>query len=294
MNEVYQIFLEFSKNNKIFDKESILKIINIIKERYELNNYLLEINIQDKNPYHELGLSSANYDMYNYDLNIYMLDLQEYIKNKFYSYGLIFTEEEYPYFKNIIILYVLFHELEHVIQVKLMKESNNTTSNILRMTEDIGIYEDSFIENLYKSGLKEKEIKEFYNKRQILYAQNYRDCPMERFADINACIKLKYIVDLNGNLLNIKDFLQTMIYYYMIRSYSDKPSPTISYLNNTGNSRKLKEFTWYNENNEICFENCEKQFSLNDRICFGFPISREEYSFITTIMDTNDVLRKVR
>lgn len=296
MNEVYKLFEEYSQNNKLFCKKAITKIINIIKERYELEQYLEEISIEERNPnYKELGKSCGGYDMYNHTMYIYTRDLKARVKSKLYQYGLVIDPKEYIYFENVYILYVLFHELEHVIQVKQMKESNNVTSDILRITEKIEIYEDDFIENLYKQGLSTEQVRDYFQKRQDIYHANYGDCPMERFADINACIKLKYLVDLNGSLNSISNFLQTLIYFFMIRAYKNRDSsPTLRYITNIGEKSQLNKFDWYDEDKDKCLLNCQTEYAINDRVCYGFPISDEEYQFITDIMDQHDILRKVR
>lgn len=62
-----------------------------------------------------------------------------------------------------------------------------------------------------------------------------------------------------------------------LEGYNASLSPTITYLRKLGLDRELRDFEWYDENDSRCLKKSQDIYSLETRLQYGLPISKEEY-----------------
>lgn len=248
MENILKIIYDKSINNKVLELKDIDKILELLVVNKCLNDYILNINIQ---PIRSNNL--ASYSSYTKNITIYTKVIEQMIKN-IEKNILIASDLEISMYKNLSILQVLLHEVEHANQQKIAYNENSLEALIIRMSY---LIHGAYGEKLY----------EF--------------CPEERFAEIKSFEDLLLMINyLNKKLNNLSEILNTEKLQRLLRGYH--------YINGCIDAPLITYFTIGKRADLLnCFDlNTDL---LNERMKFGFPISIDEYgiSMRTLVLSLN-------
>lgn len=241
MGNILKIIYDRTINNTILNLKDIEKILELLVIDRCLNNYILNIDIQQTR-----SNNLASYSSYTKEITIYIEMIEQMVKNIEKSI-LDINIFEIMLYKNLSILQVLLHEVEHANQQKIAYNENNLEAFILRLS--------FLVSSEYDDKL-------------------YECCPEERLAEIKS---FGQIIDLMGclniPLIVLPKILETEEKMRLLRGYHYRNLmvnvPLIDYFN-LGDKGEILE----------CFDFLEMshgQYSLNERLTFGFPISIDEY-----------------
>lgn len=169
LEELAKLVIEYSHEQKNIDDSFIKKVIIIANKYYLLNDYINDVVVFKK-----YWNASASYGLDNKFIIANIHSINKSIEK---------LENEFPclkktqLFKYLYCVQILFHEIEHVKQQRIVEKIDDIESEILR-AEFMPFYKakDATI------------IKRFfeYRKQTKLYHQFYIFSPSERLAQINS------------------------------------------------------------------------------------------------------------
>ena len=242
MEAVLRLIYDRTINNKILNLKDIEKIIELLVINKQLNNYIINMNTQ-------LIRSNklASYSINTKSITIYIRTIEEMVKNIENNIVNIDNFEIFLY-KNLSILQVILHEVEHANQQKIAYSENSLEAFIIRLSY---------------------QVNDKYN--ELLYEYN----PEERLAEIKSFEQLIALINyISKKMIAIPEILETEKKLRMLGGYHYKKStiniPLVDYFT----FGKWKEFL-------KCFDFSSetlKKYTLNKRLKYGFPISIDEYS----------------
>lgn len=277
MDEFINVLLK-KYDNKLYDTRFIEDFLSFAIKYYDLSEWVKQVNIRLFNDPGERYLAVYNY--VKKDITVYKSTLKEFIEEK----------GESILYKNIYLIQILLHELEHAAQNKLVYTSDTIEAQILKysMTRD----ERDFI-NKRDYDLKIANYLNYLNifylinlRRVILKNKNYyiRDtyisAPEERLAQYKSygrllkALKTSNIPSYIYNKIELNNLHSNFNAYISIDS--EYASPTVKYLTALKYDKQLNQFDWYDKDKEICFEKSKSLYNFEDRLALGLPISKEE------------------
>ena len=249
MENILKIIYDKSVNDRILDLEDIEKILEILVIDNDLNDYILNLNFQP------IGSNNlASYSSKKRNITVYIKTINEMIKN-IEENILNVSNLEKTLYKNLSILQIILHEVEHVKQEKKLYLGSNLETFILRISR---LIYSKDIEKLYEYS------------------------PNERFAEIKSFEQIiKLLYELKSNIENLQNILsieklQRLLRGYHYSNYSVN-SPLITYFKLGNNEKLLSSFEWYNIKYEVTINKVVSLYSLNERLKYGFPITTNEY-----------------
>lgn len=236
MENILKIIYDKSIKNKILDINDINKILELLVVNKNLNDYISNICIQ---PIRSNNL--ASYSSYTKDITIYTKVIDIMIEN-IEKTILIANDFEISLYKNLSILQVILHEVEHAYQQKIAFTENNLESFIIRMS--------FLIPNAYEEPL-------------------YEYCPEERLAEIKSyqdiLTTLQY---LKNKPLELFDLLNTEKLQRLLRGY---------HYNNGIIEEPLTKFFVLGNKPELIVGIEPNTDILEERMKYGFSITTDEY-----------------
>lgn len=241
MENILKIIYDKSINNKIIDIKDIDKILDLLINEKQLNNYILNIDVQ---PIRSNNL--ASYSNYSKKITVYYHTIELMLKN-IESNILNIGDFEKILYKNLSLLQVILHEVEHANQEKIAYNENSLEAFIIRLSY---LVKPEYNEKLYEFQPEERlaEIKSYEN---IIQFMNY----------------------FNDNLIFIPELLNMELLRRQLLGYH--------YKNSSINIPIVDFFTLGNKSELLnCIDlssNFLKDYSLNNRFKYGFPISLDEY-----------------
>ena len=254
MEDILKIVYDKSLKYKILDMHDIELVLDHLVINKQLNEYISNVRVQQIR-----SKNLASYSNYTKIITIYsnVIDLMIGNINK----QLIFADDlSKNLYKNLSILQVIMHEVEHANQEKIIRYDNTLESYILRLSELVD--DDS-------------ELYEFK--------------PEERFAEIKSFYEILSLLGiLNMKSLKINELVETDTLQRLLRGYHYKNkmihSPLVTYFENGKKTEILTPLGLDSNNNEVI-----NVFNLNDRLKYGFPITNEEYisSMSSLIINVN-------
>lgn len=251
MESVLKIVYNYSINSKILDIKSIDKIIELLININELNFYISNMQLTQEN-----NKKLASYCNYTKTIIINCNTIEYMLKN-IEENLLISKYFEKIFYKNIAILQVILHELEHAYQEKIIYTENSLEAFLLRISLHVN---NEFREKLYDI------------------------CIEERLAEINSFEKINSMIyPLHSDLPELYDALQIDKLQRLLRGYhyisgEFIESPLINYMKKTNNSIILNVFDWYNNDQKMCLDSVSAKYKIGDRYKYGFPVELEEYA----------------
>ena len=252
--ELLRIIFDYTKQRKLIDRNFLDKFIEIVVDYKNLDDYVKVIIFSEEIQSRDNGIVLASYNhlLKCIRVNYYaVVEYLEHFENK-YCY---FTDFENLFLKNLKIVQLMLHELEHANQFNKCDNGSNYESMILR--------ESLFI------------------AKAELYKKAYKYAPEERLANIISYKEiitiLNFIKDLVPNLLNFENY---KLLDYAVADYqiidSNVMAPTIYYLLIGNLTNSLKKLGLINCDSTIK-QNIENEFDYEKRLSYGLPISYYEY-----------------
>lgn len=243
MENILRIIYDKTLNNRILDLNDIEKILESLVMYKCLNDYILNINVQ-----YIRSNNLASYSPHTKKITLYITVVEQMIKD-IETNILNANDFEIMLYKNLSILQVLLHEVEHANQQKIVYDENSLEALIIKLSH---LVIDNGNEKLY----------EF--------------CPEERLAEIKSYDEIIELIKyLNKELLILPEILNTEKLRRLLRGYHYSNSsitvPIIDYFTFGKKSEVLKVFDLSTD--------VKKKYTLNERLKYGFPISIHEYGY---------------
>lgn len=241
MENILKIVFDKANNNEILDLKDIEKILELLVVEKSLNEYILNIDVQ-------LIRSNnlASYSNYTKKITIYTKTIDQMVKD-IDSNILNISKFETSLYKNLSILQVLLHEIEHANQQKIAYHNNNLEALIIRLSY------------LVNNGYDEKL---------------YEFCPEERLAEIKSFEEINTMISYINNKLDLlPNVIETEKLKRQLRGYHYKNNfvtvPIVEYFTIGSKEKLLETFD--------LSKAALNKYALNDRYKYGFPISNIEY-----------------
>lgn len=280
-DKIARIIFDYTKNNKIADKKFVQDAIEIISNNNDLDNYIDKIEISD---------SKEKFNNYNYLDQILTINIKEtlsYCKNIFLRKKILFI--------NLTVVLTIFHELDHVkLKIDCDINPDSIETIFLKILHEIELpktmskeeyayltYEERVqLENNFKLAILDVE------KRRLCYELYHDMVPSERRAniisniDLDNVMKKLYNTSLKQDELEkirryeLKQFIKKCLYGYKYNYITN--SPSIDYIEKALDTEKLDRIKIYNKDIETFYKNARSNYSLQERILYGLPLSINE------------------
>lgn len=272
MDNVLDILYEYSINHRLLDRKAISRIMDIILKTNNYDNKISYIISKDS----KFDIANWNSDsvLGEFDMKstiyIYYWEILKSIRKKKYlssidrKYEL--SELEIAFKRNLLILETLFHELEHVKQLEIVRNIYNRSIEgkiyqyeINYMHPNIDIFDEGIF-GYYALAVK----------HTLIYNRNYNLSFMERMANIKSLEEIyRLLLKLGNDYSKLYTIQGKIIDYYITREYENGLiGPTTKFITNLG-------YTSYFTKDDLL--NIIKKLNLDDRIRYGFTITEEEY-----------------
>lgn len=268
MKNISEIVDDYNRKNKLVDKSFVDSICINYVNTHNLNKYLRDVYVTNRS----LKYGHGVYNSFDKTLTIQLKDeLPIELQSKL-------GDEATPYY-NLFVLRLLFHELEHVRQEKLMYEDDSSLESLLIKLNNYLFLKSEFNDNNIIDRIKDRieliSYFKYYRKYQY-YA------PIERMADIKAYQDLKETMDdsqieiaskvhTEFNRDNDLDLNATIKSGYRLIGNKTN-SPSLDYLKNI---RFLKDIL-----DERRIIEKSKDLDLKERLYLGLSISKDEFDKI--------------
>jgi len=247
MEKILQLIYDKSINNKTLDLNDIEKILELLITNKKLNEYVLNIKEKQRE-----SKKLASYSIETKEITIYSNTI-ELMLNNIEKKIKIDNYFEIELYKNLSILQIVLHEIEHANQQKIMYKENNLEAFILRLSN-------------------------YYDNNSLLYEYS----PAERLAEIKSFEELILLINLIKNKVHqLFPALETEKNHRLLRGYhyqnNNIDSPLITYFCLSNKEHILKAFEWYNDDYNDRLKQVCSLYHLKERLIYGFPITMEEY-----------------
>lgn len=250
MENILKIIYDKSLINKLLDFNDIEKVLELLIINNELNEYILNINVQSIR-----SNNLASYSAYDKSITIYSGMIEFMIQN--IEKNILLTNDfEKMLYKNLSLLQIILHEVEHANQIKIAYTNNSLEALIIRMT---------YLTN--------------YSSQKSLY----ECCPTERFAEIKSYKEIQLLVSyIDKKLIRLQKTIESDELQRLLKGYHYKntnvESPLINYFKLSKKEQILNYFDWYSKKKQETLNSVSSNYNLNDRLKYGFPIDTNEYS----------------
>lgn len=245
--DILNVIHSYVFSNKLPDDKFIDTILNIVVDDV-IAGYIMNVDYDYK------GLLLASYENRILRFNISMITLQ-YIN----LYPVMHNRNKIFFDKRLFILLgvieVIYHELEHVLQVK----------------KNIILPEDNFEKKLIE--ISYTTIRECPN----LYKKDHDLCSIEREANIKSCKKIKDILTLDDLASDkIRKHFNNRYNKQLNKYYSDTDYPLLKFLTATEGKLAYGDIPITSDNTEIILEETKKNLSFDERVLWGLPLDKTE------------------
>lgn len=255
MNEAFRIALSYSRRGKILDEEAIKRIVNVIVQEKGIQKYLKGVYVGETFGTGVVEMFAAA----GYNVKSKLLCIST--RNSTYSCNMMFkdyqegkevSKQEEMLFKNIFLLQILLHELEHVNQKQIKAKGK-------------GIEHD-----LVVLGLKNDNNQSF---------ESYRCDPTERLAEIKAwdaiCTFLEPFKNVYPSLYNyaLEKKKHSITTSYVDEDGYIEEGPTYRFAQLVSSPRKLIISKAIRNIHEL-----EQELTGTEvRLIYGLPVSKTDF-----------------
>lgn len=272
MDNVLDIVYEYSINHRLLDRKAISRILDIILKINEFDDRI-SYRITKDNKFDLTNIFDSNtlgeFDMNSMIYIYYQQMLKGIRKNKHltkFDHYYELNNIDIMFKKNLFILETILHEIEHVKQLKTIKNlfEDSIEAKLYR-------YEYNYLSPCYdffETGFVSFYIEIF--KRELVYQRYYNISFLERMAKINSLEQIyKLLYQLGKDFSRLYGIQRYVINDFMMREYGDSLiGPTIRFMSNIGG---MREFNLQGLPSVI------DKMSTDERIRYGFNITDEEY-----------------
>lgn len=277
-----KLLYDYSINRKTVDEDYIRRVIDTVINGRELVEYVRKYEIVKTFEIQTNEQKNSN-PIATYDgscIKISLEGIEFKIKEAQDTYLHLFPSslEQYQYI-NSVITQIILHELEHANQKKIIQTSHNMEARILLYSYTPSIEENIKIGEIDNFIRENKEYIEYLiQKLQKKIDEFYIYAPQERLAEIRSHQQLIDILNsLERSPNRVIKFLYVGKIDSMFRGYEDGIiSPTIHYLRGIGNGDILEFFNWYDPDEAKAVLKSKQNYSLEERLIYGLPITNEE------------------
>ena len=268
MNYVLEIFMDYTKRNRLLDEVAITRILRALITERNLEGDLSYV-MSDRMP------SDRTLGEYDYVSTIYMYYrmMQNRIQEKAYQTKFDkdydFSSFEVMARKNLFILFTIFHEFGHVDQIHSLHDIYHPS-----LERDLYHYEINFArhhEDVFDVGILRLYLGIL--RRNFKYSRNYKLSFMERMANIQAFEEeLEFLRKIGPECKNVSQVEKEVLDNYMSLQYKDSlEGPTTRFIKHLGYTKKITKEKIAELNQELPFE---------ERFRYGFNLTEEEYQKI--------------
>ena len=272
-NEMLEEVIYYSDKYKYIEKDLIIKIVEDIvnSETDDIKKRFNEVVFDDITWSRDVVCS------YRINMGNIIVDYEKLINQLNQEKSLSFLQA------NLEILINLLHEIEHLKEQDKSKKS--LFESFLHSYSSIEIFDSlaeeklKFFEKILPLDLYQKKLEKISERN---YLKIYNKIPSERIATINSH---KSLFDSLNNYEGFKEkYKKAFIYinkeylnqYYMGYKTNCSNVPLIDYFNFIGMVELLENLDFYSENIRIFKILSSKEFSIEDRMLYGLPITLKE------------------
>ena len=261
MENIIDIIYDYSVRNKLIDKKAIKSIINT-----SINIY--NIDTIDKVMFSNTSLltddfTMAGYDVDNFIIIIYMNAIKKEIQlnSQLTDFKIEDELNKFEMFarKNLHLLHIILHEIEHAKQAKLVRNIHDVSLERKLVHAEFNYANPSIIDPCtYLPSLE--NIKTMV-KNRLLYDTCYDISLMERLADYYSLNDIKNMSKiLSANLYNLQDLI---LIDNLLREYKNElDSPTERFFEKINKSQVLIQSPY---------------LKYEDRLKYGLRLTKNEY-----------------
>lgn len=255
MEEVLDLLCRYSTRRMFIDENFIDELINNFIVEKKLGSYVL-YNAPGKPDKTEL---LGNYDFDQYFVEIYLKNLKEDVELAFD--GILLSDRlsifEQYFYKNVIALETVFHELGHANQNKIRYIGRHgLKTDIIKIGIDL-----------------------FKTKNKKLIDSSYYVSPLERMAETYSYEQLTtFLEPILKEIKGLKNFIECKALEARLKAYDKRlVSPTEKFFEILGEYELWQGFDFYSPDRERTLKNTKKLYSLEERLIMGLPIEQKEY-----------------
>lgn len=255
--EILKLVYDYSINGILADPDFIETLIEIVTNTREQKEYVKavifsnQIRIIKRNK--EVTNIHAGYNRDTGCFTVYFEAIKKLIQ-ELAVYDYLFSNFEQIFYRNLAIMQIILHDLEHVNQYyKIDLDEPDLETRLLKMSL------------CFRTALKRKK-----------YVKYYHQNPAERLAEINSFKMVIKILEPIENLIpNLFQLYQALFANALLKGYSYSAdcslilAPTLEYLKAFACFKKQKD-------SELEKEVANK-YDLNQRMVLGLPISDIEF-----------------
>lgn len=264
MDNILDIVYDYSIRGKMLDEPAVDRIIEIAKNLEHLSN-VSEVEREFSIPYGK-NYTLASFSDDTKSVILYPFALFKHFYTGGYKSSLKLENELNPFErilrKNLHMVFIIFHELEHAYQYKNRKKNNieMELANLeITYIEDMSDRDDGFCVMPAKNKISEKI------KRSKICSRNYSISFIERMANTNAIIKVQEMIkDLDSDKL--EELYDSLLLSLYMSTYIDEyDSPTKRFF------REIKR------NHRFANIIGKYEPSYEDRLKYGLNLTSDEY-----------------
>lgn len=252
MLDIFKLIYENSRSGKLVNKEFIINVIRMETNLKNLREYVQDIKFETV-PQNDNY--TAFYDISKRIITVSLSGIEKMLEDHA-LYLDLFSNGERFFFPNYLVCRTLVHEIGHGHNLKKRLFGTNIDADLLRLAN-------------------EASLGQYYAYYNLDFDERYTSIR----ANMEVLHLLSYIATFAPNLI---DFFKNELLESTILSYERDNnaiiSPTLEYFRIIGVEKYLPMFNWYNKEDfdKMSFQYREN-YSLSDRLLYGFPISKEEY-----------------
>lgn len=278
MKNILDMLIDYSLSRRLIDSFFIDYVIATKKREKNLEDFLNKTNYKI---FKELSFFSAIpllYEDNKRDINVYWLDIYRYLFHLRKNFNK--KRPEYYIARNLFILYLLLHEIEHAYQLKTSLSEHNDFITLLYKTY---FFVSNRAQNIISTESKSLDeindaIEDIETMTQ-LKDRLYDISPIERLANINA---LKEVIEMLANIpkyAKTKELFNYLITKEYLKGYdfhSEVSAPTLKFLLGYQNEP-------WKVQNPFLLETYQNSLSIiqtgkiEECTTLGLPINKEDY-----------------
>ncbi len=278
-NEIFEQFYAVSKNRRIFTEKEVTEIAWQLVQEKKLQEQVKEIKTDGKIRAFSEGV--GEYDHTNKRIILFdkMIAYAAQLEDS-KTFG--FSSDERHFFYNLFLLESIRHEMEHANQAKIIHDHHINTIEVRLLKLCQNHLSQEYVFGCLMKGMSieqiKKDVETKIQNQKAVYKSYYKIAPEERLADYHAMQEcLKMLEPIKSQLPHIFRVEKAKYIRMKLEGYNASLSPTITYLRKLGLDRELRDFEWYDENDSRCLKKSQDIYSLETRLQYGLPISKEEY-----------------
>lgn len=269
VSEILNVLTDYHYKKKLADKDFVFKICMLLRKHYDLGKYVQTIMV--------LNDKRGPNSLYSFSENVIIFNLNKcYFKKDF-----DILKDEYYGMYNLLVLKIIIHEFEHVLQEQIKDSSKNNIERKLLILGDPTTYISEPNDLLSNISFKLKKY-----RYTVFYNTHYFMAPFERLAIIKSCVGIKEISNI--------DFITNSDYYTFFNIHNDlELNHILSHgyyiVDNITSSPSLNYLYKLTKKNRDIILNDKSFYDYSllpeDRLLYGLSLTKEECDNIDNVKD---------